>query len=92
MSLTQDIEPFEYTILNELISNLTTSDEESLGMCKYLPPLFVFTSMLRSNPFMDREDDLDDYWTADNDEPTTPPQRTAPLHMFPEVSCLPSDH
>ena len=24
-------------------------------MCKYLPPLFVFTSMLRSNPFTDRE-------------------------------------
>lgn len=36
MSLTEDTEPFEYSILDELISNLTLSDEESLGLCKYL--------------------------------------------------------
>ena len=31
----QEPEPVEFTLLDELISNLTLSDEESLGLCEY---------------------------------------------------------
>lgn len=92
MSLFQDPEPFEFTILDELISNLTASDEESLGMCEYLCSLPVSAS-LTNGCLTDRDGDTDsDYWTAD-DEPVTPPRlRTASLRgpsgIFSYLSLL----
>ena len=35
MDYVQEPEPPEYALLDDLISNLTASDEESLGMCEY---------------------------------------------------------
>lgn len=34
MEYVQEPEPLEYALLDELISNLTASDEENLGMCE----------------------------------------------------------
>ena len=39
----QEPEPFEFTLLDELISNLTASDEESLGLCKYFSLLVAYS-------------------------------------------------
>ena len=99
MSLTEDTEPFEYSILDELISNLTLSDEESLGLCKYLhsPFSFAFT-VVTNGPLAVRDDEADDdYWTAEEDGSSTPPRlRTSSLRrsngtFFESMAPLQSD-
>lgn len=82
MSLFQEPEPFEFTILDELISNLTFSDEESLGMCKCVRSLLFSSALTATNgPLTVRDDDSDEYWTADDDEPSPPRLRTASLRV-----------